>query len=178
MEVCTSGDLSNLIISGRPNEIEKAEAWEAIVKENNEKNGSNAYTSYFEGIQNYYTLSNEYTMVRAMLIKIAMVVDWDTIKILNAKGYRINTKSSAKYAESIERAFKKSSNLMTRAKMKFNEINLLSAGTDGKGESFEEVMANLTAMLKFVVPDDITLSRYNEYRKVIKNRSKRGNEAE
>jgi len=45
-----------------------------------------------------------------------------------------------------------------------------------KGESenaitFEELMATLCVQLGFTVPDDITLARYNEYKKIIKKRS-------
>jgi len=58
----------------------------------------------------------------------------------------------------------------TRIRMLQSEV----ANFKGESENaitFEELMATLCVQLGFTVPDDITLARYNEYKKIIKKRS-------
>lgn len=59
-------------------------------------------------------------------------------------------------------------------KMKSNEISDM-IGRDGgsKGATFEEIMAGLSLALKFAVPEDIKLSRFNEYKKIISERNQK-----
>jgi hypothetical protein len=48
-------------------------------------------------------------------------------------------------------------------------------GRDGRSSpaSFEEIMAGLSLALKFAVPEDIKLSRFNEYKKIISERNQK-----
>ncbi|MFN9913414.1 MAG: hypothetical protein ACK53L_12560, partial [Pirellulaceae bacterium] len=120
------------------------------------------------------SLLSDYNYVRATLIQLMFVVDDNYIEELRNKGYRIDTTDSLKYAESISNALRRSENLITRMKMKSNEISDM-IGRDGgsKGATFEEIMAGLSLALKFAVPEDIKLSRFNEYKKIISERNQK-----
>ncbi len=81
------------------------------------------------------------------------------------------------YHNSIITGLNKSNNFVSRLTAKENELDKLT-GNNGKvikskkPVTFEELMASITIDLGFVVSDDITLSRYNEYCKVINAKRK------
>lgn len=51
--------------------------------------------------------------------------------------------------------------------MKQNELIKFNETGSNNKDTFETTMANLCSGLGFTVSDDITLARYNEYRKII-----------
>jgi hypothetical protein len=162
LEIASSGDLSKLVLSGNVN---AEEAWEEIVRKNQQAVGSNRYDNYFEKSQSYALMVNEYIFVRSALIYLSVKPDKEVAGLLAEKGYKIDPKN---YIESLNKAFRKSENLITKAISKQNELHVEQ---EQRGESsFEEIMANLVVGLGFHVNDDITLSRYNEYRKIIKKK--------
>jgi hypothetical protein len=79
---------------------------------------------------------------------------------------------SENYRQSLLRALQRSENLVTKLKMKANELRLMLNGNDGgrKEMMFDEIMANLQ-IRGLKVEDDIKLSRYIELLKVL-NKSK------
>lgn len=164
LEIAKDGDVSKLLIEG---EADLDEAWEEIIRKNQQSAGSNRYDNYFEKAQTYALIVHEYILVRSALVYLSEKVDGTVAEMLIEKGYKIDPKD---YLPSIERAFHKAENLVTRAMSKQKEMELLKE--DKKGDSsFEEVMANLVVGLGFQVSDDITLARYNEYLKIIKKKN-------
>jgi len=181
MDIANGGDVLQIVLSGTPSAFEISEQWESIVSQNNRENGSNLYDTYFENFQEYYRLCNEYVMIRAILLRCNIATTVEEIKkhvdYVNIRGYRLNIKEgidSHKFIESLDRAFSKCDNLKTRIQMKLNEIK--ASNVEGNNDSFDDVMANLVSLLQTNVDDDITLSRYNSFQKVLKRRVKGGKE--
>lgn len=174
LEIAASLDFKRLILKGKAKESELMEAWELIIRKNYEVNGGFDYINYCDLIDGYNSLLSDYNYVRATLIQLMFVVDDNYIEELRNKGYKIDTSDSIKYAESIAAALRRSENLITRLKMKSNEISEM-IGRDGGSSpaSFEEIMAGLSLALKFAVPEDIKLSRFNEYKKIITERNQK-----
>ena len=166
-----TGKYDLLTLTGNPSKEESVEVWETIVKENSKHSGDLQYDSYFTLIQAYYQFVCEYTLVRNMLLKLSTVIDYEFVEACRARGYPINLKDSVSYEKSIAAALRRTANLITRARMKQSEIEREFGGKPQKSYGFEETMANLTMALGFVVPDNVTLARYNEYKKMIKSRN-------
>lgn len=167
-------DLKKLLIKGKASEKELSEQWEKIIRRNYEVNGGFDYINYCDLIEGYARILAEYNVVRSLLIQLMFVVDDNYIAELEEKGYKIDTSNTIAYAESINRAFTRSENLITRLTMKSNEISEMIAEQGGsKAASFEEIMAGLSLSLKFAVSEDITLARFNEYKKIINERNQK-----
>lgn len=140
-------------------------------------------------MQSYGHYLADYNLVKASLLKLValnlevgivighnemFIQDDDLISDLRAKGYKINTTDKNTYCESISNAMHRAEHLVTRMKMKANEINEMMKDSGGSQVvSFEEIIANLSFMLGFELPDNLTLARYNEYKKILKERNKR-----
>lgn len=165
MEIALTG---NVALIGSEDELDNQTSWDAIVQRNNEESGGLEYQNYFADLQAFSLLINEYILVKACLIKLSYKVDLELITFLKKKGYSINTKSTADYSESLNLAMRKSENLRNRFGLKQNELEETLKRQDGERLSFEQVMANLNFLIGFNVDDNITLARYNEYRKIIK----------
>jgi hypothetical protein len=171
-EVAESSDYERLQLSGEYDAEKALDVWEDIVKRNSEENGSHQYYAYINSHKGLNKLLNDYTMTKAMLIKLAFVVDKKLIERLNKMGYRISTKNSQEYEDSLVAAIRKSDNMVTKITMRQNELNTLFKAQEGNKSkrSFEQVIADLTVGLGFIVNEDITLARYNEYRKIIQKK--------
>lgn len=162
-----------LTITGSPTDTEISEAWEEIVKKNQEANGSNRFDIYFTNSQTHALLINEYLFVKASLCKLSLGVfeeDRPLIEELKAKGYKLDISTKVKFYESVVAAFKKSENLITQTIAKKNEIDRM-AQERGKGSEFEEIMAQLNYAWPNPVSDDIKLSTYNEYQKILRKKN-------
>lgn len=177
-DIASTGNLERLQISGEPDFEKCVEAWEEIVRRNGEENGSFTYMNYLSNFRAYGKLMAEYTAVKYILTLLAVTskLDEETQELLTyvtKRGYRINRSNSQAYEQSLADAMRRSDNLITRIGIKQAEINRYLA--TGKKQSddtggFEALMANLIAALGQHIPDDVTLARYNEYRKIIKRK--------
>lgn len=146
--------------------------FEQIVKTNGETNGSYQYMSYFNLVKSYSHLIAEYTIVKASVLKLAVVMDWEFIQDIRKRGYKIDLTNSETYAKSLTAALRRVSNLITKAKMKAREIEMTLQDKKGGGrpDSFEALLANLSFQVGFQIPDFITLAGYNEYCRIVKER--------
>lgn len=157
-----------LVIEGQASEIQCAEAWEKIVKQNAEASGRLELGYYLNNYQAFARLLADFNAIKATLNLLLLVVDDTYIGWLNSKGFVIVTdKGQNAYVESLNAAMRKSDNYITRIKMKQNELLKIGEGQSGKKFGFEELIANLTMVLGFEVNDNVTLVRYNEYNKLI-----------
>lgn len=174
IDISTTGNLEPLIIEGRSNREELLQAWEEIVRENGERNGDRSYSSYFRLLKGYGVLLATYSVVKISLLKLAVSpVDCEVVFDLRRRGYQINMSDNTVYAESIRVGLRKVDNLITRIRMKKSELEAQFAVQEkGTPIGFEEIIAKITSGLGFVVQDNITLARYNEYKKILKEKSR------
>lgn len=137
----------------------------------------------------YGQLMAEYNITKASILKLIVinlevgivfiegnkvfVRDDELIEELKSNGYKIDITDALKYAESLNNALRRCDNLISRLKMKSNEINKMMSDRDGGSEqpTFDSIMAFLYSQFPHV-PEDITLSRYNELVKILKERNK------
>jgi hypothetical protein len=176
MQIADSGNV--LLVAKNKARTEKCmEAWEEIVKRNAEENGSYEYQNYLDNLKQYYRLIAEHTLIKASLLKLTYKVDPELAKYLTSRGYVIRlgkrkASDSEAYANSIHAAIKKSDNLVTKIEMKRKEMTN-TTNMKGQVKNFESVMGNLISLLGFEVRgDELTLARYNEYKKFIKQKYK------
>ena len=169
MDIAETGSYHKLHRSGGLNAESLSDAWEKIVKENNKATGSNRFSNYLVNAKVYGALVADYLMVRSALIYLSFKVDHEMIDLLIKKGYNISTQSSRMYAESLTAALKRVENVGTQATIKQNELKKLT-GDKKESTGFEQIMAMLSLQLGFTVQDDITLARFNEYQKLIKQK--------
>lgn len=111
-------------------------------------------------------------MIKGMLLKLFLTVDPDDIKYLKAKGYNIDVvgnEPGPNFEKSLTAAIHRSDNIVTRIIMKEKELQAyFEKQENAKPMTFEELIVNMNAALKMVLPRDILLSEYNEYKKVLK----------
>lgn len=105
-------------------------------------------------------------------MKASIVIDRDMIERLRKKGYAISLSNSEAYEADLIRAIKRSENLITKITMKKNELEAEQKTTGSKEEKgFDEIIANLEFGLGWSVRDDITLSKYNALKKLVKKKN-------
>lgn len=171
LEIAGSNEYQRLVISGKATDHECLQAWERIIQKNYEVNGGFDYLNYKDTLQAYGRLVAEYNLIRCYLIKLVFMVDNDYIAFLSERGYKIKTTNSIEYAESINACLIRSENLITRITMKANELKEYIKESSGEVTTFEGIMAGLSMALGFEVKDDITLLRFNEYKKLINKKT-------
>lgn len=175
MQIADSGDCL-LIAIGKARPEKCMEAWEEIVRRNAEENGDYTYQNYVDNLKEYYRLIAEHTLIKASLLKLTYKVDPMLCKYLTSRGYVIRlgkqkAADSQAYGNSIIAAVRKSDNLITKIRMKQKEMTN-TTNLKGQSKTFEAVMGNLISLLGFEVSADLTLARYNEYKKFIKQKYK------
>lgn len=167
MEIIQTKDLSLLGTGKNLNEV-----WEGIIKKNGEVNSDVTFENYVYTYKQYNKIYREYLIVKAAIVVLLAKVDKDLIAYLATIGYKIDYSSEEKYDASLIELGRKADNLTSKIKTKANEIVMMNTG-ESKGQSFDEVMALLNWSWPNNVPDDITLKRYNEYKKVLKAQAKK-----
>ncbi len=173
IDISGTNDFQRLIKSGTADSFQCAEAWEAIIRENNTHSGSREYDNYFSLLKDYWTLIKEYVQVRANLVKLCMVVDYQLIVECRGMGYPINVKNSEAYAKSLGLCLRRTGNLKTKAKTILNEIELnFPKRKEGEGNNaFDDIMGQLHVEGVSGLTDDLTLSRYNSIKQTIMRRN-------
>lgn len=147
-------------------------AWEEILKRNGEANNDYSYKQFFTKSAEYAKLLSDYQLIKAILIKLHFVIDDAHISFLGSKGYKIDTSTGSKYANSLSSALRKCENLLTKIIMRQNEISNQLNEKEQKPVTLEQLLAHVSAGLGYEVKDDITLSRYNEYKKILEAKNK------
>lgn len=184
IEVARTGDFTKLIKSGKCGDDECLLAWEQIVKKQEKITGSNQYNSVLQLMKGYASLLNDHSVIRACLIHImngamlnadALPLDWEVLQVLKSKGYTIRTSQRSETLEDIKNGLRRNENLITKATMNKKALEKMFKDRQDKQEEqkgFEEILANLNFALGFNVDENITLSRYNEYQKILIARAK------
>lgn len=149
--------------------------WEEVIKVNSEQQGNHDYLEWFKLLRRYWKLIAENTTISTCLLKLNTRPDKATIIYLHERGYNIHVDTLEDFYASIDNANNKRKNIVNKIRMSEAELAKLENlrkqnGTEGF--SFDELMSNLSMALGFVVPDSITLARYNEYIKGSKKSNK------
>lgn len=152
------------------------EAWEKILQRHSRATGDYSYSRYTDTLRSYGDYIAQYQIIKACLLKLTLVKDQPTIDYLEVEGYPIDTTTDYTFARSLEDAFRKSNNLVTKILSKKKELEMFES-KQKQGENFplEEMQKNLaqiSSMLGFVIDDELLLSRYNEYVKLARTKAK------
>lgn len=178
IEISNTGDLKLLLRRGVAPQEYLVEVWEGIISDNSKATNNGGYSEYFQLLKGYDLLISEYVFVRATLIKLLMKVDHEDVKELSSRGYRISTKDSEGYAESIYNSLRKVDNLITKSEMKRKEIDRNFSGKEKTGKSeFVDVIAGLEIALERQIEDNITLAKYNALCKLAKRKNEQAEKA-
>jgi hypothetical protein len=172
MEVASTGNFKLLIVKGTVPDLICRNAWEEIVRKNNELSGTGMeYNLYQDALEKYNYLLSEYLIAKAFLLTMIAEVDDDRIAWLKERGYHIDTSCKSKYIESINTALRRVENLTTKMQMKVNEIKAMTEKKGDKPMLFEDVIAHANTLLGFTACNrDTTLAEYNSYQKLIKKK--------
>ena len=172
-DIAQNGCYQKLLISGVATPDECKAQWNKIVTAAFEGNGTFDYISYIDNLEGYNHFLQEHNVVTAQLIVLHFQVDANIIKDLQEKGYQIDTSGKRAYYRSLITAVQRSRSLLSTIKIKANNMQQYNESLgESKPTSFEEIMALLIMALGFTVSDDITLARYNYYRKELERKYK------
>jgi hypothetical protein len=175
-DIANTGDFIRLVKEGKSDNEQCLIAWEAIIKKQQEITGNNQYNAFFRLNKGYLLNLNDYTLIRACLILTGInniFPDYEYIKILKEKGYNIDTSTPETIIDSVNGGLQKCDGLITKATTKRKEIEMIMNQNESKDKvGFESAIANLNYQLGFNVDDNLTLSRFNEYQKIIKAKHK------
>lgn len=170
-------DYSKVVSAGQADFKQCQDEWEKIVARNYEENGGFDYLNYIDLTKGLASLMAEYNLTKAQLLKLCFAVDDELIEDLKNRGYKIDTSGNRAFAESLANALNRCENLVSRMKMKYSELNMMIDENGGsKPISFDETIAMMSFQIGFEIKDDITLSRFNGYRKILKERAERAKE--
>jgi len=116
--------------------------------------------------------------MRSALTKLLYVIDYQLIKYCEKNfGYRFALTSTEDYAQSLFAVSRRVDSLATRIKMHQNKMQAASTVQQSGKSSFHEAIAVLIDAFKVDFRDDITLAKYNELVKILKQKHKHGNRA-
>lgn len=148
--------------------------WEGIVKRNAEENNNLTYDYYHTLEENYCLLLVDYVSIKATISKLVIRYDEDDYNFLIEKGYRLPKFSTGlEFAEVLERASKKCEDLITKIKMNRLELGKLEIEGDAQPKTLQRLLSMVDVDLPFELREDITLAKYNEYKKRVKERKPR-----
>ena len=168
-KIANTGNVELLAKSGIADHTECLYLWEDIVKKNAEANGSRDYLNHLSDFKTFAKLNNDYYLVKAMLMRLSIQFDKGIQEDLKQKGYNIAEPDTDDFFTSMLVADKQASNIVTKIKMKENELNRVASRSVKKFSS-DKALANLSVSLNMVLPQEITLSLFNEYKLIAKER--------
>lgn len=175
VEIASGAPLELLIINGSSSREQLVEQWEKIITLNGKLSGNFQYDSYKRLYVGYWNIIAKHLVIRASLLKLCFVIDYETVQDIRSRGYALSLASTEAYKDSLVAGLNKSDNLIARAELRKNEIERdFPKAKEGESNlSFDRIMAELSIQIApTLVSDDITLARYNEYLKIIKERNK------
>ena len=190
IDIAKTGDVTKLVKRGNVSSEKCIEAWETLIKRQEKETGSNNFGAYFSLHKAYLSFCNDHETIRATLMLVWLsnkqtiakdgelvwvnLIRWEDLVWLKSKGHRVDLSSYKSMIQSIEAGLHKNENLVTKAVSKRKELDRMMAGKEQQGEqqSFEQVMALLNFAWPNPVSDDIKLSTYNEYQKILIARNK------
>lgn len=175
LHICMTGDLTNLRRDGEwePLTQEHKDLWGDILMEYAELDNNQDILTKFETQKDIIQLQSAYNVINAMILWLQLVTPPEPTSVqyvndLQKMGYHVDCTNSELYKLSLERAAKKTGSILTMIAMKKNTLK--GEQIEEKNISFDAIMALISAELKFVIPEDISVARYCEYKKIMKRR--------
>lgn len=177
LHICMTGDLTNLRKDPGwdPVTQELKDLWGDLIIEYAHLNNDQEVLTKLEAEKEIAQLQAAYIVIKAMIRYLEILTpDKDKnaagyVSDLMKMGYHVDCSNSQNYKLSLERADKKSNSIITLIQMKKNS---LKGEVEEKNLSFDAIMAVISAELQFIIPDNISVARYCEYKKVMKRRIK------
>lgn len=130
-------------------------------------------------VKKYNAYAAEFIIVNSLLTKCLYVYDPKVVEELARRGYKVDdsrgtTRTKAErneaYAKSIEANFQKLRNVGNKMLSKSEELKKLTGDVEDHKLNFGEMLANVSAGLGFPLPHNITLSEFNQYKKIVKEK--------
>lgn len=172
IEIAGGGNVNKLVREGTATQEQCAQAWERILKQNSLVSGGLEYLNYFNLYKSYDKLIADYTIVKATLLTLMFVVDDNDIMFLKRKGIKIATTSATQYNESLQAGMRRAEGMVNQIVARQIELAKMQNKDKDRKVSAEELLAYISVELGFAVTDNVTLARYNEYKKLIMKRRK------
>lgn len=186
LEIVKTLDVKKLLVCGNSTIEDCQKHWDEIIHQCSAATGGLDFVNFIDMSQSYGILLSQYNIVKAWLMKLWFQVDDKIIEELEEKGYAIVTSKnhpkfnpelsiSDNYSQSILNALRRSEHLVTKLKMKSNEMQMFLNGSEGgrKEMLFDEIMAHLLVR-GIKAEDNISLSRYMQLLKIL-NKPKQEN---
>jgi hypothetical protein len=171
-DVASTNDLKLLLVSGDFNEEEATIHWEEIIRDNCKATNNRKYTQYMDARKEYLRLLSEQAFIKTSLVTLHFEIDRELIKELKGKGYRLDTSSPDKYAESLKRCEIQSKNLNTRITMQLNVLNSIHKDEQrtarNRTSGMQSSLVRIGTALGLVLPQDILLSTFNEHFNIVR----------
>lgn len=149
-----------------------AEAWSNILDKNAKAAKDLSYVNQSNDFRGLNAFLKEFILVRGSLLKLSFCVDDECITYLKSKGYDIDTTNGITYAESLNRALKKSESINSKISIRRN--NMIKKYGEGKDEgriTCEELVAGLNLALKGAyVNRNVLLCEYNAYKNSLRKK--------
>lgn len=167
-EIANTEDFMLMLLKGEATLVQCKEKWNAVVSANFENSGTLDFIGYIDSLEGYNSFLLEHNVTTAELLMLHFQVDDVVIADLRERGYNIDTTGKRAYADSLARAMERSKSLLSRIKLKSNELeNFTEHLKENKPVSYQDVLTTLMFNLGFSVPDDITLASFNKFRNLI-----------
>jgi hypothetical protein len=119
-------------------------------------------------------LLSEYTALKVTVTMLSFRYKPEDVEFMAERGYPLRSfRNSAEYADALSAVSRKVESLTTRITM--NRKQLQSMQNDDRPKEFptlEKLLAQISVELPFEVREDITLARFNEYKKLITEKHK------
>lgn len=170
-EIIKTGNCRLLLLEGDATDKQCRKAWEDIVRRNEKSQGTLWYFQHYEDLDFLKQVVGEYVLVSAMLNKLLYVIDWKAIHELQRMGYNLDTTSNKAFERTLRERLQNVKNLITQFKMKRADMERDNKANKDEAPTFETTMARLSVAIGFPVPENITLIRFNEFNKILRERN-------
>lgn len=173
-EICETKNLELLVVEGEFTQDELVEMWDSILETNAEVTNGADYGIYVDSLRKLNLALAEYNMVYGMLTVLSFQIDDEYLAFLKKKGYRIDTSKASTYAQTLTESFHRARLIVTKIKMAHNKLVKEYGGEEQDIEvaPFEYAVSTMSVAVGYHVPDDVTLARFNEMKKVLKLKNK------
>lgn len=148
------------------------EVWEQITIAQSEALGGNKHRITLDALKAYNRYCAEYIIINSLLTKCLYKYDENTLKELAGYGFVIDKKD---YRKSLEICFGRVKQYLTRMQSKELELKELMKENESRGTlKFGELIANASYGMGFNIREDILLSEFNQYMKILQEKNKDG----
>lgn len=172
MEIANTENYELLQTNGSYDKESTLTKWEQLISENSKHNNNAGYDEYLTKDKQYKSLINDYTTIKAALIKLSICADEPLRLWLWKLGYKVTFVPYEKYSVSLGAALKRLENLVSKILMVGNEISSINKErSNTQVITFDDLMANLVDRAGYSLPDNITLARFNSINKVLSKKS-------